>query len=90
MFALLIVFAVFASSLFLLIKLASKHKRYEKYEFENRTDGGSVQFGSYDDSVKHNFKKNALEQLAGLIFFVCFCSGMALVIMVLTYSNWAY
>lgn len=89
MFILLAVFAVFISSLFLLIKLSSKHKKYAKYEFENRTDGGAVNFENYDDSVKHNVKKNTLEALAGPIVFVCFCSGIALVVMVLTFSNWA-
>lgn len=90
MFALLIVFGVFILSLFLLIKSAIKLNKYEKYEFENRTDGGVVNFDGYDASVKHNFKKKSLEQVVGFIFFICFCSGIALVVMVLTFSNWAY
>lgn len=38
----------------------------KKYEFENRTSGGVVQFPTYEDSLKHNRKKGR----AGLLVFV--------------------
>lgn len=35
-----------------------RKKKYEAYEFENRTDGGVVQFQTYEASKKHKLNKD--------------------------------
>jgi len=34
-----------------------KAKAIAKFEFENRTSGGAIEFASYEEAEKHRFKK---------------------------------
>lgn len=40
--------------------------KLNRYEFENRTNGGKVQFKTYEDSIKHSSKKQ-LWRIAWLV-----------------------
>ena len=43
------------------------------YEFENRTDGGVIQFDTFEDSEKHDFSYYVAYTLmiVGVILFIC-------------------
>jgi|GEM_PF-4726949 len=50
-----------------------KRETLNKYEFENRTPGGVVEFKNYDDAKKHSNLKGRLEaqmKIAGFITVV--------------------
>lgn len=79
----LILIIVFIMSLFLFIFAISKNNKYLKYEFENKSDGGVVQFQTYGQSTKHQMKKNFIRMLGGLSFFVGFFSAAILIIMMM-------
>lgn len=55
-----------------------KH-RLEKYEFENRTDGGVVEFASYGSSLRHSLKRKIMS-LMGVVGFIATGLGLWIVI----------
>lgn len=54
----LIAFVLLVGGVFLVIKHLKMNKEIKKYEFENRTSGGVVQFKTYEDSVRHKRKED--------------------------------
>lgn len=55
--------------------------RLDKYEFENRTDGGVVQFDSNADFVRHKNKRMGADALMKLGCFSTFLSGAAFLLL---------
>lgn len=49
-----------------------------KYEFENRTSGGTIEFNDYSSSIKHKAKK---EGAAAVVIVSIFVGGIALAIL---------
>jgi hypothetical protein len=55
--------------------------RLDKYEFENRTDGGVVQFDSNSEAVRHKNKRMGADSLMKLGCLSTFLSGAAFLIL---------
>ena len=58
---------IFFISIFFWRKIHKIEEKLKKYEFENRTDGGSIFFKSYEESKKHERKKRIII----LYYFIC-------------------
>lgn len=60
----------------LISKSNRKIKDIDRYEFENRTDGGVVKFKTYDDAISNRKNKaganviSAISMMAGLVLFI--------------------
>lgn len=61
------VIIILIASFSMMVVLYKKQKALAKYEFENRTSGGMVEFGSFEESVKHQRNKN----LTRIAFSAC-------------------
>jgi len=48
---------IFIYSIYLGINSSKTYNLLRKYEFENRTEGGVVQFACYEDSKKHESRR---------------------------------
>ena len=63
-----------------LVWSGSKNLRMlEKYEFENRTEGGVVQFNDFEASERHENKKKwyrSLMNIGGCIVVIVLCTTM--------------
>lgn len=61
-------------TIFTYVIIYKKSKAIAKYEFENRTNGGVIEFASFEDAEKHRFRKLRLNWLMFLfipeIFFL--------------------
>lgn len=53
----IICIALFVFGLILLIRSGKRLNDLEKYEFENRSDGGVVQFASFKAAKKHEWRE---------------------------------
>lgn len=72
--------AVFCFCIFLMVKLHKKQELLKKYEFENRTNGGTVEFTSYEASKKHQNSKGRLVLLNILCLIPMFISLIVFVV----------
>lgn len=58
--------------------------KIKRYEFENRTSGGNIQFENYSDTKKHG-AMGCLGKFLGLIGVLVFFTGV--LILILNYVN---
>lgn len=77
-----VIFGVFLVSLSLLVagglllaRFIRTHHQIKRYEFENRTDGGVVQFESYEASRRHE-KKHSLNVAIGRLGMLLILFGV--------------
>jgi len=56
-------FASFLACVFVNGFAQGRYKAAQKYEFENRTDGGSVEFASFEDAERHRKMKRRASML---------------------------
>jgi len=61
---------IIAFGFFITIKGARINQEIRKYEFENRTDGGTVKFKDFDSSLEHNRKQMRAKFVQGLGLFI--------------------
>jgi hypothetical protein len=69
-------FMVTVSALILAVGSGYKLYRMSKYEFENRTVGGVIEFRSYGAAKAHFFVKGVL-RLVLVVSIIAFLLGMA-------------
>jgi hypothetical protein len=61
-----ITFAGIPLGIYLIILGIQARKKIDRYEFENRTDGGVVKFPDYEASRKHDWLKRQAANFPGL------------------------
>lgn len=85
--AFLIWIFITAGAIWLAIKSHKIGKAALEYEFENRTEGGTVQFNSFEDSLRHDRKKRFayyLQIVSGVLLIISVLIGSIIVAMLVS------